>query len=250
MGFGKDEPAAMTSTYHAALDSGLGQRLKKINDVIDAAARKSGRTGKAVRLVGISKTVTRASVNAAYAAGLREFGENRVDMASEKFAENVPADLILHMVGPMRADEVNQIAGRFALIHSLGEAELAVALNKRCERNGVVQPVLLQINVGREVQKHGCSVEAAPQLLEQVLALDNLDVRGFMTMAPYHAQPEETRPVFAEMRSIADNLRAAYPEASLEVLSMGMTNDFAVAVEEGSTMVRVGRAIFHAEHAI
>jgi len=240
----------MTSTYHAALDSSIGKRLTKIHALIDAAARKSGRRGKDVRLVGISKTVTRASVNAAYAAGLREFGENSVEMAIEKFAENVPDDLTLHMVGPLRGEEVAKIPGRFALIHSLGEIHLANALNSRCERSGAVQPVLLQINVGREVHKHGCAVEDAPRLLEHVIGLPNLDVRGLMTMAPYHAEPEETRPVFAEMREIAEKLRAGYPDASLDVLSMGMTNDFTVAVEEGSTMVRVGRAIFHAEHAL
>jgi len=240
----------MTSTYHAALDSGLGQRLHRIRSLIDESARKSRRRGDDVRLVGISKTVTRASVNAAYAAGLREFGENRVDMAIEKFAENVPEDLILHMVGPMREDELDKIVGRFALIHSLGEATLANALNYHCARADVVQPVLLQINVGREEQKHGCSVEDAPRLLEHTLALEHLDVQGFMTMAPFHAEPEETRPVFAEMLELAEKLRRAYPEAPLKTLSMGMTNDFAVAVEEGSTMVRVGRAIFHAEHAI
>ena len=240
----------MASTYHAALDTGLGKRLERIHNLIDDAAQKSGRTGDDVRLIGISKTVTRASVNAAYAAGLREFGENRVDMAIEKFAENVPDDLILHMVGPLRDEDVRLIPGRFALIHSLGEIELAGELNRHCEVADVVQPVLLQINVGREVQKHGCSVENAPRLLEQVLQLNNLEVQGFMTMAPYHAQPEETRPVFAEMREIAAGLRSSYPDASLDTLSMGMTNDFPVAVEEGSTMVRVGRAIFHAEHAI
>lgn len=240
----------MASTYHAALDTGLGKRLERIHDLIDTAARKSGRTGDDVRLVGISKTVTRASVNAAYAAGLREFGENRVDMATEKFAENVPDDLILHMVGPMREDELSQIPGRFALIHSLGEFELATSLDEQCQRAGTVQPVLLQINVGREVQKHGCSVEDAPKLIEHVLNLPNLEIQGLMTMAPFHALPEETRPVFAEMREIAARLRSAYPDVSLKTLSMGMTNDFSVAVEEGSTMVRVGRAIFHAEHAI
>jgi PLP dependent protein len=240
----------MTSTYHAALDSGLAQRLKRIQSVIDEATKKSGRRSKDVRLVGISKTVTRASVNAAYAAGLREFGENRVDMAIEKFAENVPDDLVLHMVGPMREEELSKIPGRFALIHSLGESDLARALNIRCERAGVVQPVLLQINVGREEQKHGSSVVGASRLLESVLPLEYLEVQGFMTMAPYSAQPEETRPVFAEMRELAEKLRSEYPDATLDTLSMGMTNDFAVAVEEGSTMVRVGRAIFHAEHAI
>ena len=240
----------MASTYHAALDTGLGKRLERIHNLIDDAASRSGRTGEDVRLIGISKTVTRASVNAAYAAGLREFGENRVDMAIEKFAENVPEDLILHMVGPMRDEDVGTIPGRFALIHSLGELDLANELNRHCEAADVIQPVLLQINVGREVQKHGCSVENAPRLLEKVLQLDQLEVQGFMTMAPYHAQPEETRPVFAEMREIAVGLRSSYPDAALDTLSMGMTNDFAVAVEEGSTMVRVGRAIFHAEHAI
>ena len=240
----------MASTYHAVLDTGLGKRLERIHGLIDEAARKSGRTGDDVRLIGISKTVTRASVNAAYASGLREFGENRVDMAIEKFAENIPDDLILHMVGPVRDDDVRRIPGRFALVHSLGDIELAKELNRHCEIASVVQPVLLQINVGREVQKHGCSVENAPRLLEQALQLDHLEVQGFMTMAPYHARPEETRPVFAEMRELAEGLRSSYPDASLDVLSMGMTNDFPVAVEEGSTMVRVGRAIFHAEHAI
>jgi pyridoxal phosphate enzyme (YggS family) len=240
----------MASTYHAALDTGLGKRLERIHSLIDDAARKSGRKGNAVTLVGISKTVTRASVNAAYAAGLREFGENRVDMAAEKFAENVPDDLILHMVGPMREEDLPQIPGRFALIHSLGEIDLATELNRQCERSGVTQPVLLQINVGREIQKHGCSVEDAPKLIEHVLTLPNLEIQGLMTMAPFHAHPEDTRPVFAEMREIAGRMRSAYPEASLTTLSMGMTNDFTVAVEEGSTMVRVGRAIFHAEHAL
>ncbi|MEZ4572000.1 MAG: hypothetical protein R2849_17070 [Thermomicrobiales bacterium] len=126
----------MTSTYHAALDTGLSKRLARIEELIDEAARKSGRTGKAIRLVGISKTVTRASVNAAYAAGLREFGENRIDMAVEKFAENVPDDLILHMVGPLRGENLSQIPGRFALIHSLGETDIADDLERRCAKAG------------------------------------------------------------------------------------------------------------------
>ena len=223
----------MTSTYHSSLDTGLSHRLATIHDRIDSAARKSGRSGSSVRLVGICKTVTRASVNAAYAAGLREFGENRVDMATEKFAENVPEDLILHMVGPLRTDDLANIAGRFALIHSLGEFDIADELNRKLDRAGIAQPVLLQINVGREIQKHGCSVDDAPRLLDHVLSLDHLEVQGFMTMAPYHAEPEETRPVFAEMREVAEKLRSSYPDASLDVLSMGMTNDFEVAVEEG-----------------
>ncbi len=240
----------MTGTYHAALDTSLSKRLAKIQQIIDDAARISGRKGRDVRLVGISKTVTRASVNAAYAAGLREFGENRVEMALEKFAANVPDDLVLHMVGPLRGEDLSHIPGHFALVHSLDAADIANQLDRRAEFAGVVQPVLLQVNVGREVQKHGCAVEDAPALLDHVLSLANLDVQGFMTMAPYQAQPEETRPVFAEMREVAAKLRENYPEQKMDVLSMGMTNDFRVAVEEGSTMVRVGRAIFHAEHAV
>jgi hypothetical protein len=240
----------MTSTYHAALDTGLGKRLAKITKLIDEAARKSGRSGRDVRLVGICKTVTRASVNAAYTAGLREFGENRVEQAVEKFAENVPDDLILHMVGPLRGENLAGAVGLFELIHSLDDSMIADALDRRAEIEGVIQPVLLQVNVGRELQKHACSVEDVPRLLDHVLTKPYLEVQGFMTMAPYHAEPEETRPVFAEMREVAARLRVDYPESSLDVLSMGMTNDFQVAVEEGSTMVRVGRAIFHAEHAV
>ncbi|HLT18956.1 MAG TPA: YggS family pyridoxal phosphate-dependent enzyme [Thermomicrobiales bacterium] len=240
----------MTGTYHPSLDTGLGKRIAKIRQMIDEAARRSGRTGQDVRLIGVSKTVTRASVNAAYAAGLKEFGENRVDMALEKFAENIPDDMILHMIGPLRGENIAAIPGRFALVHSVDDIEIANTLNRRAEISGVVQPVLVQVNVAREEQKHGTTVEDAPRLLEHVLGLSNLDVRGFMTMAPYYAEPEDTRPVFAELRELATRLQDQYAEHDLSILSMGMTNDFLVAVEEGSNMVRVGRAIFHAEHAL
>lgn len=240
----------MTGTYHATLESGLATRVARIRSRIDEAAKKSGRSGQDVCLIAICKTVTRASVNAAYAAGLRDFGENRVEQAIEKFAENVPPDLVLHMVGPLRAGELGKVAGRFGLVHSLDGEETIDILDSKAAIAGVVQPALLQVNVGREEQKHGCEVEDVPRVLEHALTKQNLDIQGFMTMAPYHAAPADTRPVFAEMREIAEQMRERFPEADIDVLSMGMTNDFSVAVEEGSTMVRVGRAIFHAEHAV
>lgn len=240
----------MTGTYHAVLDTGLSKRIAAIRATIDEAAKVSGRRGDDVRLVAVCKTVTRASVNAAYAAGLRDFGENRVDQAIEKFAENVPPDLVLHMVGPLRIEELGKVAGRFGLVHSLDSETTIDVMDQKAEAAGAVQAGLIQVNVGREDQKHGCEVEDVPRVLERALSKQHLDVQGFMTMAPYHAAPDDTRPVFAEMREIAERMRQRYPEANLDVLSMGMTNDFHIAIEEGSTMVRIGRAIFHAEHAV
>jgi pyridoxal phosphate enzyme (YggS family) len=227
-----------------ALQAGLAQRIDAVRERIAEAARQAGRAANEVTLVGVCKTVGRADVDAAYASGLRDFGENRVQDALEKFAADVPSDLRLHMIGSLQTNKARQVVGKFALIHSVDRAELADALSHRAEGQALVQPVLLQINIAREEQKHGCAPEQAAMLLEHVLTLPALDVRGFMTMAPLTATAEEARPVFAGLRELQATLQARYPQASLGALSMGMTNDFTVAIEEGATLVRVGRAIF------
>jgi pyridoxal phosphate enzyme (YggS family) len=196
-----------------------------------------------VVLVGVSKTVTRAEVDAAYAAGLRNFGENRVQDALPKF-EDVPADLVLHLIGSLQTNKARQVVGRCGLIHSLDRPELADALAKSAAKLDAIQPVLIQVNVAREQQKHGCDPADVAALVEHVLRSDHLSLRGFMTMAPLVALPEAARPVFVGLRELRDEMQSRYPEASFDELSMGMTNDFEVAVEEGATLVRVGRAIF------
>ncbi len=228
----------MTST---ATD--VAARIAAVHERIALAARRAGRDPGQVTLVGVSKTVGRPEVDAAYAAGLRHFGENRVQDALVKFA-GAPPDLMLHLIGSLQTNKVRHAAGRFQLIHSVDRLSLIDALQARCASMDVVQSILLQVNVAGEEQKHGCEPDEVATLIESVLVCPNIELRGLMTMAPLTASPEETRPVFAGLRELRDRLQREYPDASLADLSMGMTNDYEVAVEEGATIVRVGRAIF------
>ena len=227
-----------------ALQAILAESIAGVREHIADATRRAGRVADSVTLVGVSKTVGRATVDAAYAAGLRDFGENRVQDALEKFAEDVPADLRLHMIGSLQTNKARLVVGKFALIHAVDRNELADELSRRAIGQGLIQPVLLQINIAREEQKHGCLPERAAELLEHTLGVPGLAVRGLMAMAPLTATAEEARPVFAGLRELQAELRDQYPAASLDELSMGMTNDYLVAIEEGATLVRVGRAIF------
>ncbi|MEX2314681.1 MAG: YggS family pyridoxal phosphate-dependent enzyme [Thermomicrobiales bacterium] len=232
----------MTSTTSRA--STLQDRLDTVRERVEAAERRSGRPPGSVTLVGVSKTVTRTEVDEAYAAGLRHFGENRVQNALETFAGDLPDDLVLHLIGTLQTNKARFIPGHFDVVHSLDREPLAIELNRRCEAAGKRLPVLIQVNVAREQQKHGCQAEELPALIEATLACPALDLRGFMTMAPLGSDAEVARPVLVAMRELRDAMRVRYPEASLNELSMGMTIDYTAAIEEGATIVRVGRAIF------
>ncbi|MDQ4045387.1 MAG: YggS family pyridoxal phosphate-dependent enzyme [Chloroflexota bacterium] len=234
----------MTLGAATELEQRLRERIQEVNERIAASAARSGRTANDVTLIGVSKTVGRDAVDAAYAAGLRHFGENRVQDALAKFADDRPADLTLHLIGSVQTNKALQVVGNFDLIHSIDRVSLAEALQERAARQELVQPVLIQVNVAREEQKHGCAPEELESLIEKVLGLSNLRLRGLMTMAPFVATLEAARPVFVGLRELRDRMRTRFPEADLDELSMGMTNDFEVAVEEGATLVRVGRAIF------
>lgn len=221
----------------------IAARIAAVEGRITLAAERAGRDPSEITLVGVSKTVGRADVDAAYAAGMRHFGENRIQDALVKF-EDSPDDLVLHLIGSLQTNKVRHAVGRFQLIHSVDRLSLVDALQARCEAASVTQPILLQVNVAREEQKHGCDPDDAAAMIEAVLARKNLELRGLMTMAPLTATPEEARPVFAELRQLRDRLKRDFPGSNLADLSMGMTNDYEVAVEEGATIVRVGRAIF------
>ncbi|HAX25833.1 MAG TPA: YggS family pyridoxal phosphate-dependent enzyme [Chloroflexi bacterium] len=221
----------------------MAARIAAVEGRITLAAERAGRDPSEITLVGVSKTVGRADVDAAYAAGMRHFGENRIQDALVKF-EDSPDDLVLHLIGSLQTNKVRHAVGRFQLIHSVDRLSLVDALQARCEAASVTQPILLQVNVAREEQKHGCDPDDAAAMVEAVLARKNLELRGLMTMAPLTATPEEARPVFAELRQLRDRLKRDFPGSNLADLSMGMTNDYEVAVEEGATIVRVGRAIF------
>jgi pyridoxal phosphate enzyme (YggS family) len=226
------------------LQSVLSERIAAVRERIAAAERVSGRPPGSVRLVGVSKTVGREEVDAAYAAGLREFGENRVQDAREKFAVDAPDDVVLHLIGSLQTNKVRHAVGMFGLIHSVDRASLVTALAARAQAQGIVQPVLIQVNIAEEEQKHGCRVDEAQPLLELISTTPGLALQGLMTMAPLVATAEQARPVFVALRELRDRLQRDFPEAGLQELSMGMTNDYVAAVEEGATIVRVGRAIF------
>lgn len=234
----------MIGTYHRAIDADMKERIADVRHRIAEAATRSGRQAGDVRLVAVSKTVTRAAVNLAFQLGLREFGENRVDDALEKF-ETMPEGMILHMIGPFRDERAADVIGRFSLIHSVDRSSLLDALDQAASNADVEQDILLQVNIAGEEQKHGCEPGELGALIEHAMSKARLSVRGLMAMAPFLDDAEDARPYFAQLRDLRDSMRSQFPDCDLSHLSMGMTNDYEVAVEEGATIVRVGRAIFH-----
>lgn len=232
----------ITTPSHSAVEA-LQNRLASVRERIDLAARECGRDAGSVTLVGVSKTVGRDIVDAAYQAGLRDFGENRAQDARDKFAD-VPPDTRLHLIGSLQTNKARMVVGLAHLIHSVDRTSLLDALQERAAAANLVQLILLQVNIAREDQKHGCLPEEASALLQHAITCSNIEVRGLMTMAPLVATADEARPVFAGLRLLRNELQTQFPVVDLRELSMGMTNDFSVAIEEGATIVRVGRAIF------
>jgi PLP dependent protein len=222
---------------------GLAQRIEAVQSRIADAASRSGRSSDDVTLIAVSKTVNRAVVDEAYELGLRQFGENRVQDSVAKYATPLPADAKLHMIGQLQSNKSQAAIRLFDVIQSVDRSSLVTALEKHAASEGKAKDVLLEVNVAGEAQKAGCPLSQVEELTRLILESTHLNLLGFMTMAPYTATAEEARPVFSELRSIRDRLADAL-EMPFAWLSMGMTNDFEVAIEEGATHVRVGRAIF------
>lgn len=227
-----------------ASDRELASRIAAVTERVDRAARQAGRHPAAVTVVAVSKTVERGAVDEAFALGLRHFGENRVQDALRKFSDPLPKEAQLHLIGQLQSNKARPAVGLFDLIESVDRPSLIAALEKEGERAGVPVGVLLQVNIAREPQKAGCDPDEAAALMAQMVASPWLDPRGLMTMAPLVADPEAARPVFAGLRELRDRLQREFAAVSLATLSMGMSNDYEVAIAEGATTVRVGRAIF------
>lgn len=225
----------------------IAERVGAVRARIGQAAARAGRDPATVTLVAVSKTMPANRIYAAYLTGIRDFGENRVEEALPKQPE-LPSAIVWHMIGHIQSRKARDVVGRFALVHSLDSLDLAETLQRRAEAADVRVPVLLEINVAGEESKYGFAPADAPAAIGGLGRLNRLDVRGLMAMAPLVADPEAARPVFRELRGLRDRLRAEYPSLALDELSMGMTDDFEVAIEEGATLVRVGRAIFGERH--
>jgi len=220
----------------------IAARYEAVRRQVADAADAAGRDPSEVTIVGVTKTVGVEEVRSALLAGISDFGENRVQEFLGKYG--LFPNARWHFIGTLQTNKVKDVVGRAALIHSVHSLHLLREIARRAEQAAVVQPVLLQVNVSGEESKHGfdpCDVRDA---LIEASHLPNVAVRGLMTMAPL-GRPEDARWVFRELRELRDSLREM-PLNSVELteLSMGMSNDFRVAVEEGSTIVRVGGAIF------
>ena len=230
-------------------EQSLRDNIARVYERIDAAKRRAGRTDT-VTLVAVSKTQGADNVAAAYREGLRIFGENRVEEAGPKAAAVAalvaPSPLPQwHMIGHLQSRKAAAVLPWAALVHSVDSAKLASRLS-RAVPPGQQLPVLLEVNVSDEASKDGFAPEALAAAVETIVELPGLRIEGLMTMAPLAEDPEETRPVFRQLRLLRDEMARRYPAASWRHLSMGMSDDFEIAIEEGATLVRIGRAIFGA----
>jgi PLP dependent protein len=222
----------------------IAASLHKIGQQIAAAAGAAKRDPADVRLVAVSKTKPAALVEEAARAGQLLFGENYVQELAAKAAD-VIAPVEWHFIGHLQSNKVKQIAGIVAMIHSVDRLSLAEEIDRQWERIGRVCDILIQVNVSGEATKSGTTAHEATTLVRQIAVLDNVRICGLMTMPPFFDNPEAARPYFRELRLLAEEICSlAIPGVSMKELSMGMSGDFEVAIEEGATLVRVGSAIF------
>jgi pyridoxal phosphate enzyme (YggS family) len=228
----------------------LRTRVENVLALVGDASRSSGRQPEDVTIVAVTKTVDRDEIDEAYALGLRHFGENRVQDARRKLgdARPLPAGAVLHLIGQLQSNKAKPAVALFDIIESVDRNSLIDALEKEAERRDEPVSVLLQVNIAREPQKAGCAPESASVLMERLVRSPWLRPQGLMTIAPLVADAEATRPVFSGLRTLRDALQREHPTVDLDTLSMGMSDDFHVAIEEGATSVRIGRAIFEEGH--
>ncbi|MDD6448358.1 MAG: YggS family pyridoxal phosphate-dependent enzyme [Lachnospiraceae bacterium] len=224
----------------------IEKNLNHVKEEIKEACKRAGRDPKEVTLIAVSKTKPIEDLRAAYAAGARDFGENKVQELTGKI-EEMPADIRWHMIGHLQRNKVKYIAGKVSLIHSVDSYRLAEEINIQAKKNNCTIPILIEVNYAKENSKFGIAPEETKELVQEISELENVKIKGLMTIAPFVEDPEENREIFRGMKELSvDIARENIDNVEMEVLSMGMTNDYIVAVEEGSTMVRVGTGIFGA----
>ena len=223
----------------------LGDNIARTEERISAACRRCGRRREDVRLVAVSKTHSPEMIRAAFAAGLRDFGENRVQEAQSKLRELADLGATWHLVGHLQSNKARTARGLFHWVHSLDSRHLAEKLAQAAAPGDARLPVLIEVNLGEETSKAGVRAGEVAALAEQIAPLETLELRGLMVIPPFFENPEDVRPYFRQLRALASDLEGRnLPNVSMHELSMGMSHDFEVAIEEGATIVRVGTAIF------
>ncbi len=220
-------------------------RIDNILNRISKAARAAGRDPSDITLVAVSKTFPAETVAAANDAGLDTFGENYVQEALKKIEALSGRSIHWHFIGHLQSNKAKAAVKHFQLIHSIDRMTLAKAVAKEAKKNRKVQPVLVQVNIGREKTKSGVDPDKTASFIHEICGLDGIEIRGLMAIPPYTRNPEDARPYFKALARLFEKIRKEFSELSgFSELSMGMSGDFEVAIEEGATIVRIGTAIF------
>lgn len=223
----------------------IREGLHLVQEKIARAAEKSGRSASDVTLIAVTKTHDASVVRCAVEAGACDVGENRAQEVLEKYDAVIPRPR-WHFIGHLQKNKVKYIIDKVCMIQSLDSLSAAQEIERQAQKYGIVMPVLIQVNIGREPQKSGIAPDELHAFWESLQSLTHLNVQGLMTVPPHCPTPEDVRPYFAAMRELFDTARSTYAGSGFSVLSMGMSEDYVIAIEEGATMVRVGSAIFGA----
>ena len=220
------------------------KRLENVKDRINKTALKCGRDPESIHLVAVSKTISANKIREAIKAGVTTLGENYVQEARNKFNVLGTLPVSWHFIGHLQSNKAKYAVRLFDLIHSVDSLKLAHELNKQASKVNKIQDILIQINISKEPSKSGSDIQNAANLIKDIVLLENVSVKGLMAMPPFFNNPEKARPYFTALRDLRDQIQNVLPEVVLNELSMGMTGDFEVAIEEGATLVRIGTAIF------
>ena len=222
----------------------IRENIEHVENTIDEACRQSGRNRSEVTLIAVSKTKPVEMLKEAYETGCRDFGENKVQELVDKY-EVLPKDIRWHMIGHLQRNKVKYIVDKVYLIHSVDSLRLAEEISKEAAKKNVDVNILVEVNVAGEETKFGAGCEEAKQLVYDIAQLPHVHIQGLMTIAPYVENPEKNRIYFQQLKKLLVDIRSEnIDNVSMKVLSMGMTGDYAVAVSEGATYVRVGTGIF------
>lgn len=222
----------------------LKENLANVEKNIEQACKNAGRSRDEITLIAVSKTKPVEMLQEIYDENIRDFGENKVQELCSKM-EQLPSDIRWHMIGHLQRNKVKYIVGKVELIHSVDTYRLAEEINIQAKKQNVIVPILVEVNIAHEESKFGISAEDAILLVEEISKLENIRIKGLMTIAPYVENPEDNRLYFRKIKQLSvDITNKNIDNVFMEILSMGMTGDYMVAIEEGATMVRVGTGIF------
>jgi len=222
----------------------IQSNLSEVEQNILDACKKSGRNREDITLIAVSKTKPVSLLEDAYNAGVRDFGENKVQEMCEKY-EVMPKDISWHMIGHLQTNKVKYLIGKTALIHSVDSYKLACEIEKQAAKHDCIMDILIEVNIAEEESKFGLAEEEVIHLVKEIAKLPHVRIRGLMTVAPYVVDSEENRAFFRKIKQLSVDIdNQNIDNVSMDILSMGMTGDYMVAIEEGATMVRVGTGIF------